>query len=214
MTMIDTRLGCSLEIDCVPRECRRWVLPLYEQMAGGQFDRMAAMPLPDIDEYVETHRTARKRANRCEARGYTFHVVRREEHSDELHAINISADRRQGRPMSESYTKHYAYGPLPEYRCERHQVRTYGVKAPDGALVAYLWLYVAGQLRLCSTIIGHAAHLGNEVMYLLFRGMLEQEVERDPDGIVMYHRWDNGTDGLRFYKERVGLRDTAIEWLP
>jgi hypothetical protein len=98
------------------------------------------------------------------------------------------------------------------YPCDRHQVRTYGVKAPGGNLVAYLWLYVAGQLRLCSSIIGHAAHLENEVMYLLFRGMLKAESERDTDAFVAYHRWDNGSDGLRFYKERVGLRDTEIEW--
>lgn len=169
------------------------------------------MPLPDMDEWAAEHRTARKRAHRAERRGYTFHVIRREEHAGELYEINTSAERRQGRPMSESYTKRYEYSPLPVYPCERHQVRTYGVKSPDGELVAYLWLYVAGQLRLCSSIIGHAAHLENEIMYLLFRGMLEAE-QRDPDGVVMYHTWDNGTDGLRFYKERVGLRDTAIGW--
>ena len=203
----------TLETDCPHTICQRFVLPLYEQMSDGRFDRMAAMPLPaSIGEWEAEHRTARKRAWRAERRGYTFHEVRREEHSDELHAINTSAERRQGRPMSESYRKPYKYGPLPKYPCERHQVRTYGVKAPDGTLVAYLWLYVAGQLRLCSTIIGHAAHLANEVMYLLFRGMLEAEGARDPAGVVMYHRWDNGTDGLRFYKARVGLTETVIEW--
>lgn len=207
-------LPVALELDCPHLLCKRFVEPLFEQMASGKFDHMAAMPLPqDMHEWASERRTARKRAHRAERRGYTFHVVRREEHSDELYEINTSAERRQGRPMSESYTRRYEYSPLPKYPCERHQVRTYGVKSPEGRLVAYLWLYVAGQLRLCSSIIGHAAHLENEIMYLLFRGMLEHEVARDRDGVVMYHRWDNGTDGLRFYKERVGLRDTAIEWL-
>lgn len=210
---IATALGIRLETDC-HYECNKFSVPLYAQMASDKFSRCAAMPLPDMDEWAETHRTARKRANRAGRRGYTFSVVRREDHSDELYDINTSAEWRQGRPMSESYTKHYQYSPLPDYPCERHQVRTYGVKAPDGTLVAYLWLYVAGQLRLCSSIIGHAFHLHNEIMYLMFRGMLEAEVERDPDGVVVYHRWDNGTEGLRFYKERVGLRDTPIEWLP
>lgn len=214
MTVIEsTRVAITIDADCPHQMCRQFARPLYEQMAGGQFGRCAAMPLPDMDEWEVEHRTARKRAHRAERRGYTFHVVRREEHSDELFEINTSAERRQGRPMSESYRKRYEYSPLPKYPCERHQVRTYGVKSPEGRLVAYLWLYVAGQLRLCSSIIGHAAHLENEVMYLLFRGMLEAETERDPDGVVVYHRWDNGTDGLRFYKERVGLRDTEIEWL-
>jgi hypothetical protein len=212
-TLTATRTPVALEVDCPHDLCRRFVVPLYEQMAGGKFDQMAAMPFPaSIEEWASEHRTARKRAHSAERRGYTFHVVNREDHTDELHAINTSADRRQGRPMSESYLKRYEYSPLPTYPCERHQVRTYGVKDPDGRLVAYLWLYIAGQLRLCSSIIGHAAHLENNIMYLLFRGMLERELARDPDGVVMYHRWDNGTDGLRFYKERVGLRETEIGW--
>jgi hypothetical protein len=209
---IATALGIHLETDC-HYQCNKFSVPLHAQMSQDRFSRCAAMPLPDMDEWAAERRTARKRAHRAERRGYTFHVVKRQEHSDELYEINTSADRRQGRPMSESYTKHYEYSPLPAYPCERHQVRTYGVKSPEGRLVAYLWLYVSGQLRLCSSIIGHAGHLENEVMYLLFRGMLEAEVERDEDGVVVYHTWDNGTDGLRFYKERVGLRDTPIEWL-
>lgn len=207
-TMTATRV--ALELGCSP-VCDKFAVPLYDQLAEN-FPNCAAMPLTDMDEWEAEHRTARKRANRAERRGYTFAVVRREEHPDELFEINTSAERRQGRPMSESYTKRYEYSPLPAYHCERHQVRTYGVKSPEGRLVAYLWLYIAGQLRLCSTIIGHAAHLENEIMYLLFRGMLEAETARDPDGVVVYHRWDNGTDGLRFYKERVGLTDTPIGW--
>jgi hypothetical protein len=212
-TMTET-LPVSLEVDsCTHPICRRFVEPLFEQMSNGKFDEMAAMSLAPIEEWATGSPTARKRAARCEKRGYTFSTIKRELYADELHEINTSTDRRQGRPMSDSYTKYYAYGPLPKYPCERHQVRTYGVKTADGQLVAYLWLYAAGQLRLCSTIIGHAAHLENEIMYLLFRGMLEAEYDRDPDGVVMYHRWDNGKDGLRFYKERVGLRPTDVEWL-
>jgi hypothetical protein len=207
-----TATTISLEVDCPHQLCRRFSEPLFEQMSEG-FPRCAAMPLPaDMGEWAAEHRTARKRANRAERRGYTFGVIKREDHADELFEINTSAERRQGRRMSESYLRRYQYSPLPEYPCERHQVRTYGVKSPEGRLVAYLWLYVACQLRLCSSIIGHAAHLENEIMYLLFRGMLEAESQRDPDGIVVYHRWDNGTDGLRFYKERVGLKDTPIGW--
>jgi hypothetical protein len=214
VTVTAEKTGVRLETGCVGRVCDDFSTRLYEQMSGGKFDEMAAMPLLDVGEWEGRHRTARKRANRCEAKGYVVDVVRREKHIDDIHEVNTSADRRQGRPMSDSYRKRYEYGPLPTYPCERHQVRTYGVISPWGRLVAYLWLYVAGQLRLCSSIIGHAEHLDNGVMYLMFRGMVEREHDRDPDGVVMYHRWDNGTDGLRFYKERVGLRETMVEWLP
>ena len=207
-------VGVSLELDCGHRVCDDFSRPLYDQMSDGRFDDMAAMPLMSVEEWEAQRRTGRKRAWRAERLGYRFDVVKRENYTDDLYEINTSAEVRQGRPMSASYLRRYQYGPLPDYPCERHQVRTYGVLTDAGKLVSYLWLYVAGQLRLCSSIIGHAAHLDNGIMYLMFRGMLEREYLRDPDGVVMYHRWDNGRDGLRFYKQHVGLRETRVEWLP
>lgn len=207
-------VGVSLETSCtVDPECQRFSVPLYRQMSDGRFEDMAAMPLMPVDEWEAAHRTARKRAWRADRHGYWAGIVRRELHSDDIHKVNTSADRRQGRPMADHYLKPYQYGPLHDYQCTRHLIRSYGVTL-DGVLVAYLWLYCAGQLRLCSSIIGHKAHLDNGIMYLMWREMLRGEHERDRDGIVMYHRWDNGQDGLRFYKERVGLRETGVRWLP
>ena len=207
-------VGVSLELGCVSARCDSFSQPLHDQMTNGTFDNIAGMPLMSGDEWDAEHRTGRKRVYRAERHGYRFDTVNREEWTDDLYAINTSAEVRQGRRMSESYTRRYQYSALPVYECERHQVRTYGVTAEAGHLVAYLWLYVCGQLRLCSSIIGHADHLDDGIMYLMFRGMLDAEHSRDPDGLVMYHRWDNGTDGLRFYKQHVGLRDTAVRWLP
>jgi hypothetical protein len=159
------------------------------------------------------HRTARKRADRSARRGYTFATIRRHDRIDEIHAINVSAPERQGRPMSSGYQQRPSAIPLPAYPCARHRVSTYGVEDASGVLVAYLWLYRAGALGLVSQILGHADHLANEVMYLLWQGMLEAE-SADPDGFVVYNRHDSGTEGLRFFKERVGLAETEVRWLP
>jgi len=211
-TMTET-LTIALEREHEHPECQKFAERLYGQLATGDYDEMAAMPLPDMNEWSATHRTARKRANRCERRGYTFVVVQRELYNDDIYEINTSAERRQGRPMSPNYLKRWNLSALPEYPCDRHRVASYGVLLGD-KLVAYLWLYVVGQLRLCSSIIGHAAHLENEIMYLLFRGMLAAESARDRDGVVVYHRWDSGKDGLRFFKERVGLSEREVTWVP
>jgi hypothetical protein len=32
------------------------------------------------------------------------------------------------------------------------------------------------------------------------------------DGVFFYNRHDSGTDGLVFYKERIGLRKGVVEW--
>jgi hypothetical protein len=71
-----------------------------------------------------------------------------------------------------------------------------------------------GQLALVSQILGHADHLDSEVMWLLWQGMLESESLVDRDGVVVYNRHDSGTDGLRWFKEHVGLEETRVEWLP
>jgi hypothetical protein len=77
-------------------------------------------------------------------------------------------------------------------------------------LVAYLWIYRSGQLALVSQILGHADHLEHDVMFLLFEGMLTCE---PPDnGWLVYNRADSGTDGLRFFKARLGFEATPVRW--
>ena len=207
-------LGIALELDCRSDVCRQFGRPLFEQMASGRYDVCSVMSIPEsVDEWRDQHRTARKRADRCERRGYTFGPIDRHMFSDDIHAINTSADVRQGRPMSSGYFQRTDYGPLPAYPCVRHAVRTYGVLGAQG-LVAYLWLYRAGQLALVSQILGHADHLDREVMWLLWQGMVDAESQVDQDGVIVYNRHDSGTDGLRWFKERVGLEETRVEWLP
>lgn len=210
-TMTATRI--SLETGCDHAECAELAWPLHRQLAGGAYDRCSVMAIPDsVSDWREQHRTARKRADRATRRGYTFQLVRRHERADEIHAINTSAAERQGRTMSRGYQERPSETPLPIYRCLRHRVATYGVEDRDGVLVAYLWLYRAGQLALVSQILGHARHLENEIMYLLWQGMVTVE-SADPEGLIVYNRHDSGSDGLRFFKERVGLAETEVEWL-
>jgi hypothetical protein len=73
-------------------------------------------------------------------------------------------------------------------------------------LVAYLWLYRAGDLALVSSILGHGNHLANDVMYLLDAGRDRREAEHG--GFLVYNRHDSGTDGLRYFKERIGFEET------
>lgn len=202
----------DLEVDCDYPECAEFAWPLYRQLERGGYDQMAVMPIPiDIAEWRSEHRTARKRADRCERRGYTFTLVRPHERADEIYQINQSMSARQGRPMSAGYQARPSETPDPVYPCIRHCVRRYGVEDPNGTLVAYLWLYRSGELALVSQILGHGQHLENEIMYLLWQGMLDCE-SAQPEGFIVYNRWDSGEDGLRFFKERAGLTQTPVRW--
>lgn len=202
----------SLECACDFVECSEFAFPLFKQLDSGDYDVCSVMPIPaNVEDWRFEHKTARKRADRCQRRGYTFVHVRPEERADELFAINTSADWRQGRPMSDGYRRRLAPTPDPVYPCLRHCVRRYGVEDATGTLVAYLWLYRCGQLALVSQILGDARHLENEVMFLLFQGVVESETS-DPDGCFVYNRADSGTDGLKWFKERLGFVPAQVRW--
>lgn len=201
-----TRIG--LEVFCQDPVCTQFARPLYEQLRQG-YDECAVLPLDvSVGEWRAEHRTARKRADRARRRGYTFGPIVRHERALEIQKINLSAPERQGKPMSAAYLQPVSTTPLPVYPCPRHGVHTYGVEDRDGTLVAYSWIYRSGDLALVSSILGHAAHLTSEVMYLLVQGIVAEET----DGFLVYNRWDSGTDGLRFFKERLGFRPERVEW--
>jgi hypothetical protein len=208
-TMTATRI--SLDIGCSSR-CADLAGPLFLQLVKGPYDECAVLELSGVDVWRDEHRTARKRADRAAARGYTFGPVKRERRVDEIHAINTSATHRQGRPMSESYRNPPDATPLPFYPCARHAVRMYGIENRGGVLVAYTVIYRAGELALVSQILGHGDRLDDEIMYLLMQGVVAEEATRG--GFLVYNRFDSGTDGLRFFKTRLGFRPERVEWLP
>lgn len=215
-TASETVVEISLEVEC-PHErdgCRSHARNLLEVLDNGRYDRCSVMKLPrSLDEWMGEHRTARKRGARAGRLGYRFKTILRHERVDEVFAINTSMPDRQGRPMSKGYHERPSETPLPAYACDRHAIHTYGVVDDSDVLVAYLWMYRAGDLALVSSILGHAEHLDNGVMYLLMAGAIGQELERGP-GLLVYNRHDSGTDGLRFYKERCGLEERLVRWRP
>jgi hypothetical protein len=111
--------------------------------------------------------------------------------------------------MSAGYRTRQAFGPNPIV-CAHHHVYTYGVLGGD-ELVAYLWLYRSGEVALVSSILGHADHLAGDVMYLLVAEALR--AQESLGGACFYNMHDSGTEGLRFFKERLGFRPAEVEWL-
>jgi hypothetical protein len=198
---------------CDFAECAELAFPLRRQLSNGYRRGASVLKLPDeIEDWEAEHRTARKRANAAERNGYVFGKIRREDFTDDVYAINTSALERQGRPMSDGYLTRPEFSPLPAYHCARHRIATYGVLAPNGHLVAYTWVYRAGELVMFSSILGHAEHLERHVMYLLVRGALNDQI-RHGEGVAFYNLHDSGTDGLRFFKERCGFAPADVEWL-
>jgi hypothetical protein len=208
----DVRLGIELGIGCSP-ECNHFAGPLLSQLDSGKYDVCATMPLPlSREAWQDEHRTSRKRAWKAEHHGYFAARVNRDEFEDDVWAVNLSRPVRQGRPMTDSYKDRPMYA-RENASCALHGVHAYGVLDGHGTLVAYLWMYRAGDLALVSQVLGHAAHEDFGIMHLLFREALTAEGQIAP-GVACYNRWDSGKPGLRQLKAWVGFEETRVEWLP
>lgn len=209
-----TGIGVALELGCnYDDACAPLARGLMDTMDSGKYDLCSVMEIPEsIDDWRSEHRTARKRAHRARVRGYVAATLRRELHADDIYEINVSKSHRQGRPMAPAYYERQEFSPLPDYRCDRHAIRTTGV-FEGTILVAYLTMYRCGDLALVSQILGHGAHEKDEIMFLLFEKALEREIGLG-GGFVVYNRHDSGTKGLREFKEHFGLREQPVEWLP
>jgi len=198
----------SFEASCCSCELTQ---KTYDQLSAGRYDYPASvMPLPlDIEAHLAEHRTFRKRAARSRNRGYRFAEIDRTLYEDDVYDINVSAPERQGRPMSEGYRQPVRFSPM-HWPCPRHGVHTYGV-LQGSRLRAYTWIYRLGELVMVSQILGHDAHLDDDVMYELMRGALTREADHGP-GIVFYNLHSSGTPGLRYFKEKLGLAPARVEW--
>ena len=113
--------------------------------------------------------------------------------------------------MAATYLERQEFSPLPNYSCGRHAYRISGCFL-GGTCVAYIVIARSGELALVSQILGHDYHLDNGIMYQLFAYALEREIDNGP-GVMIYNRWDSGTPGLQWWKERVGFEESPVEWL-
>lgn len=203
-----TRISVDLADGHTGAGCLEMAWQLYRQLVNGYTRDASLMPLDDFDRYLETHRTARKRAARAARLGYRFEEIERERYEDDVFAINVSTPERQGRPMSDGYLERPTFSPNP-CLCPLHHVYTYGVLRED-TLVAYLWLYRCGELAMISSILGHADRLADDVMYLLATETIREQTRFG--GTLFYNLHTSGTDGLRYFKERLGLSAGDVGW--
>lgn len=208
--LIDT-VTIHLKADCSHASCRALADRIHLQLDTPGYTRgVSLMRCPDSRaDWQADHRTARKRAWRAERLGYRFAEVDMAQYDNDRWAINASKQERQGRPMAPGYLTRARLGSLPAYPCDRHKIHTFGVLWSE-RLYAYMTLYRVGELGLVSMILGHGDHLRDDIMYLLFAGMVEQQAGMG--GWFYYNRHDSGTDGLRYYKERIGFREADIGW--
>lgn len=137
-------------------------------------------------------------AKRARSRGYVMRDIDRNDYIDDIHAINISLDVRQGRALDQQYRDKSA-----GYERQRH-FRYWGVVNPQGKLVAYASLGIYGNFASFSQMMGIRNNDG--IMHLLLSEAICRLIDRGEVRYVMYDTFFGAQPGLRNFKTILGFR--------
>jgi hypothetical protein len=136
-------------------------------------------------------------AKRARTRGYVFREIDRNAHVDDIHAINISLDTRQGRPMDQKYLdKVTHFDALSHYNY-------YGILDPDGRLVAYANIGRFGNFSALSQLIGIRNNDG--IMHLLIVDIVSRLIQDKRVRYLMYDTFFGAQPGLQQFKRILGF---------
>lgn len=172
--------------------------------------RESAVLIPSPDHLSPMNATARNRYRYSLKSGYQSRVIswgERSNYLDDIYAINTSLSERQGRPMGPDYVNY----PLPysdSQQCHCHYSLFLGC-IKDDHLVGYISGSFCGELSAASQILGHADHLASGCMLNLWVKFVEESYQRGIKAVV-YSRWSDGTDGLKYWKYSVGLKPMML----
>lgn len=143
-------------------------------------------------------------AKRARSRGYVCTTIERNDHIDEIHAINTSLDQRQGRPMDANYLhKVSSYERLPHYDY-------YGVLNDDGRLVAYGNIACYGNFSAFSQLMGLRNNDG--IMHLLVVEIVTRLLEKRRVRYVMYDTFFGAKPGLQQFKRILGFEPYHVKY--
>lgn len=145
-------------------------------------------------------------SRRCLRKGYRFEEIDRNRFIEDIHEINTSLEERQGREMGEAYREKKEHYPVQENQ------RYFGVLKGD-KLVAYVWVTVCGECATTHRVLGHGDHLKAGVMYLLITRVISLLLDECKEvKYFMYDTFFGASEGLRFFKKRLGFRPYRVQW--
>jgi hypothetical protein len=176
---------------------------------------VALLPVSDTyNEYLKGKDKQALRSNRKRALDLGFRFCRSNplEHLHDILSINASTPVRQGRPMDSSYL---SVRQLRAFFDDKAEI--YGVFDSTGILKAYADTPIAGEICIFSRLLGHSADLDKGIMYLLVSGVVQEMTEhKTKHGVplwVMYDTFFGASQGLRYFKERLGFRPYKVRWI-
>jgi hypothetical protein len=185
-------------------------LPLIRALEWGV--SVCVLP-PSFDAYfLAIEGSARRNFRKAERTGYRFERIDMNEHLQAIGEIRRSTDTRQGK-MPQAFL-HAAVSPCtdPPTRSDVHDYPYFGV-FKEQSLVAYACCLVAGEAYVVEHVYGHAAHLGDGVVPMLFIGIAEHAYRRYPQArYYVYGTHFGALPKLRRFKKKFCFFPHRVHW--
>jgi hypothetical protein len=143
--------------------------------------------------------------------GYHAHEITWDERNAflaDIHQVNTSLQKRQGRAMKDHYLA-YPQASKDSEQCPAHY-NSFVACFLDTNLVGYISTNFCGEIAAASQILGHGDHLKNGVMLVLWAEFVRLCQSRGISAII-YSRWSDGTDGLKYWKHSVGMKQITVK---
>ncbi|CAI8825584.1 Putative heparinase II/III family protein [Burkholderia ambifaria] len=182
--------------------------------ASMQRARPAMLGIPDsIDAYwSDIGDKSRNMVRKARRLGYQFRAIDPDEYGQDIYEIRTSDPMRQGRPIPDYY-----YTNPPEHvlqpssvGCRLHTERFYGV-FKDDRLVAYVTLFLFGELAQVNHLLCHRDHASSGAMNLNVFHVVDELIRHQPEVRVLNYLYiGQSQGGINLFKESVGFRDVAF----
>jgi len=172
--------------------------------------------LAQFDKKQRYDVTGRKAANA----GFFACAIRPADHAAEIWSIIHSTDRRQGRPISESFRTRSQNYTFPEYKVytdPAYRDICIGAFSPDRRLVAYILGKRVGDHVQYDEIMGHVDFVHMNVMLLAHHAFLKAVTKQETiPRCLNYGPWYSGANafssdgGLNFWKRKNRFRPAYL----
>ena len=126
---------------------------------------------------------------------------------EEIYAINVSSEKRQGREMDKAYTE---YPKKVENLDEVDFSVVYIGAFKDKVLIGYVELYVYGNFIMTNRILGHKEYLQYGIMNLLMKHCVQYAIDNKVTYLNYLTMQNRKNNSLSAFKYRVGFRTYSL----
>jgi hypothetical protein len=200
-----------IEVNLIPHPACREYKAWHEYMLDPKESAVITLPPTYgtfFDQWASKKRNLLRQSTKHGFWSRELSWSERTQYLQDIHAINTSKVMRQGKLMDQSYQD------MPKEitgrkTCDHHYGTFIGCFGDDGHLRAYITTNFCGDLTAASQIIGHGNFLRYGIMVNLWYEFVRLAIERNVK-VIVYSRWNDGFDGLKFWKKSMGMKPEVL----